>query len=182
MQELLNRIPFKFMVNYHSYGQLLLYSFGWQVQTPSADNPIFLALSGTDANPAIPGFDPGVGADLYTTNGETTDYAHARTNTLAWTPELGEGIPGNGFVFPDDEELVQQEFLTPCLSTSMWRNRLRTRPSRSLTWATQSSRSISSWRRSSRSSPGIHRETFASMSPTATRRSSRCWQPAHSEM
>jgi hypothetical protein len=111
MQGLLDQLQFKFMVNYHSYGQLLLYSFGWQVQTPSADGPIFLALSGTDANPAIPGFDPGVGADLYTTNGETTDYAHANANTLAWTPELGEGIPGNGFVFPDDEGLIQQEFL-----------------------------------------------------------------------
>ncbi|HET8563092.1 MAG TPA: M14 family metallopeptidase, partial [Candidatus Binatia bacterium] len=111
MQGLLDGLPFKFMVNYHSYGQLLLYSFGWQVQTPSADNPIFLALSGTDNNPAIPGFDPGVGADLYITNGETTDYAHARANTLAWTPELSEGIPGNGFVFPDDETLIQQEFL-----------------------------------------------------------------------
>jgi len=41
----------------------------------------------------------------------TTDYAHAKDNTLAWTPELGEGIPGNGFVFPDDEGLIQQEFL-----------------------------------------------------------------------
>jgi hypothetical protein len=111
MQGLLDRLHFKFMVNYHSYGQLLLYSFGWQVQTPSADNPIFLALSGTDANPAIPGFDPGVGADLYITNGETTDYAHAKANTLAWTPELSEGIAGNGFVFPDDEALIQQEFL-----------------------------------------------------------------------
>ncbi len=111
MQGLLDRLHFKFMVNYHSFGQLLLYSFGWQVQTPSADGPIFLALSGTDANPAIPGFDPGVGADLYATNGETTDYAHARANTLAWTPELGEGTPGNGFVFPDDEGLIQQEFL-----------------------------------------------------------------------
>lgn len=111
MQGLLDRLHFKFMVNYHSYGQLLLYTFGWQVQTPSADDPIYLALSGTDANPAIPGFDPGVGADLYTTNGETTDYAHAKANTLAWTPELGEGIPGNGFVFPDDEALIQQEFL-----------------------------------------------------------------------
>lgn len=111
MQGLLDRLHFKFMVNYHSYGQLLLYSFGWQVQTPSADDPIFLALSGTDANPAISGFDPGVGADLYATNGDITDYAHARANTLAWTPELGEGIPGNGFIFPDDEGLIQQEFL-----------------------------------------------------------------------
>jgi hypothetical protein len=108
---LLDRIKPKFLVNYHSFGQLLLYTFGWQVQTPTADEPIYLALSGTDAKPAIEGFDPGVGADLYTTNGETTDYAHAVDGTLAWTPELGEGAPGAGFVFPDDPALVQQEFL-----------------------------------------------------------------------
>lgn len=110
MQDFLQRMRFKFLVNYHSYGQLLLYSFGWQVQTPSIDDPIFVALSGTDDRPAIEGFNPGVGADLYTTNGETTDYAHAKAGTLAWTPELGEGIAGNGFVFPDDEALVQQEY------------------------------------------------------------------------
>jgi hypothetical protein len=109
-QGLLQRLRPKFLVNYHSYGQLLLYSFGWQVQTPSTDDPIFVALSGTDADPAIEGFNPGVGADLYTTNGETTDYAHVKTNTLAWTPELSEGIPGNGFVFPDDPQLVAHEF------------------------------------------------------------------------
>ena len=109
-QGLLQRIRPVFLVNYHSYGQLLLYSFGWQVQTPSADDPVFVALSGTDDRPAIEGYDPGVGADLYTTNGETTDYAHAKTGTLAWTPELGEGIEGSGFVFPDDEALVQREF------------------------------------------------------------------------
>jgi len=111
MQSLLQRLRPKFQVNYHSFGQLLLYSFGWQVQTHAADDPIFVALSGTDDNPAIPGFNPGVGADLYTTNGETTDYAHAKVGTLAWTPELGEGVAGNGFVFPDDEALIQQEFL-----------------------------------------------------------------------
>ena len=110
MVGLMDRIPFKFQVNYHSFGELLLYSFGWQVQTPSADDPIFAVLSGNDANPAIPGFDPGVGADLYTTNGETTDEAHAAQNILAWTPELGEGNPPGGFVFPDDEAQVQTEF------------------------------------------------------------------------
>lgn len=102
---------FAFQVNYHSYGDLLLYSFGWQVQTPSTDDPIFRAMSGGDPAPdAIPGYDPGVGADLYTTNGETTDYAHAVAGTLAWTPELGEGQAGNGFEFPDNEGLVNQEF------------------------------------------------------------------------
>ena len=110
MVGLYDRVDFKFHVNYHSFGELLLYSFGFQVGTPSADDPIFVALSGTDAKPAIDGFDPGVGADLYQTNGETTDYAHAERGTLAWTPELGDGPHDDGFVFPDKEGQVQSEF------------------------------------------------------------------------
>jgi hypothetical protein len=109
-QKLIRRIGFQFLVTYHSYGPLLLYSYGWQVQTPSADDPLFVAYTGTDANPAIPGFDPGVGADLYTTNGTTDDYAYSATGALSWTPELEEGCDGCGFVFPDDEGLVQAEF------------------------------------------------------------------------
>ncbi|HEX6261676.1 MAG TPA: M14 family zinc carboxypeptidase, partial [Actinomycetota bacterium] len=100
----------RFAISYHSFGQLLLYTQGWQVQTPSADDPIYVALTGTDDDPAIPDFDPGVGADLYTTNGEFTDWAHGERDVLAWTPELSEGCPGCGFVFPDDEDLVQEEF------------------------------------------------------------------------
>jgi Zinc carboxypeptidase len=110
MQDLMDRIGFEFMITYHSYGNLLLYSFGWQVQQPSADDPIFVALTGTDAKPAVEGYDPGVAADLYTTNGTTDDYSHAKTDALGWTPELGEGVAGNGFVFPDDEALIQREF------------------------------------------------------------------------
>ena len=54
---------------------------------------------------------PGQSADtLYVTNGETTDYADTNAGTIAYTPELGEGVPGAGFVFPDDEALVQAEF------------------------------------------------------------------------
>jgi hypothetical protein len=110
IQNLLKRLRFQFMVTYHSYGELLLYMWGFQVQTPTADDPIYVAMSGTDAKPAIPGYDPGVGADLYITNGTTDDYAHAVTNTLGWTPELSEGCDGCGFVFPDDEALIQAEF------------------------------------------------------------------------
>jgi Zinc carboxypeptidase len=110
IQNLLKRLRFSFMVTYHSYGELLLYMWGFQVQTPTADDPIYVAMSGTDAKPAIPGYDPGVGADLYITNGTTDDYAHAKTNTLGWTPELSEGCDGCGFVFPDDEALIEAEF------------------------------------------------------------------------
>ncbi|HEX9824943.1 MAG TPA: M14 family metallopeptidase, partial [Actinomycetota bacterium] len=110
IMSLYDRVPFVFHVNYHSAADLTLYGQGWQVQTPSADDPIFVALSGTDSNSAIPGFDPGVSADLYITNGDTNDWTYGERGTISWTPELGEGIPGNGFLFPDDEDLIQAEF------------------------------------------------------------------------
>jgi Zinc carboxypeptidase len=109
---LYDRVDFAFHVNWHSAGQWLLYAEGWQTATPTADDPIYFALSGNLDNPAIEDFHPGLSSDvLYVTNGETTDYAHAQRGTLAWTPELSEGCPGCGFVFPDNEALVQEEFV-----------------------------------------------------------------------
>ncbi|TWP47590.1 zinc carboxypeptidase [Lentzea tibetensis] len=111
MQGLLDRIKPKFQSNWHSAGQWILYPQGWQTGSPEADNPIYVALAGTDATPAIAGFDPGISSDeLYVTNGETTDYADARNGTVSMTPELSEGCDGCGFVFPDDEALVEAEF------------------------------------------------------------------------
>jgi hypothetical protein len=110
MVRLFDKVRFRFAISYHSFGPLLLYPQGWQTLTPSADDPIYVALTGRDTDPAVPGFNPGVSADLYTTNGEFTDWAHGDKGTLAWTPELEEGCAGCGFVFPDDEALVQAEF------------------------------------------------------------------------
>ncbi|RXZ47621.1 zinc carboxypeptidase [Agromyces fucosus] len=112
MMSLFDRADLSFQVNYHSFGQWLLYAEGWQTGTPTADDPIYYALSGNRDEPAIPDFEPGLSSDvLYVTNGETTDFAHSQEGTLAWTPELGEGLPaGGGFVFPDDEAQVQAEF------------------------------------------------------------------------
>jgi hypothetical protein len=112
MQGLLDRIKPKLQSNLHSFGPYILYPQGWQVGTPDADNPIYAAWAGTDARPAITGFDPGISSDeLYVTNGETTDYADRRDGTISFTPELEEGCTGCGFVFPDDEALVQAEFV-----------------------------------------------------------------------
>jgi hypothetical protein len=105
-----NMGDFRFAISYHSFGQLLLYTQGWQTLTPSADDPIYLALTGIDTDPAVPGFNPGVGADLYTTNGEFTDWAHGEAGVLAWTPELSEGCKGCGFEFPDNGAKVRKEF------------------------------------------------------------------------
>ena len=112
MQGLIDRVKPKFQSNLHSFGQWLLYPQGWVVGTLDADYPIYAALAGLDADPAIPGFNPGQSADtLYVTNGETTDYADTHAGTVSYTPELGEGVPGAGFVFPDDEGLIQAEFV-----------------------------------------------------------------------
>jgi hypothetical protein len=111
MQRVLDRAEPEFQSNMHSFGEWLLYPQGWQVGTLDADYPLYVALGGTDANSAIPGFNPGQSADtLYVTNGETTDYAETAHGTIAYTPEMGEGVPGAGFVFPDDEQLIQGEY------------------------------------------------------------------------
>ncbi len=123
MDGVLRDVGFEFMVNYHSAAELLLYPYGWQVQTTAADDPIFRALSGTDADPAIEGvepgapnpYDPDTGSELYTTNGETTDHAYARYDTLAWTPEMDVSDPDRGggdsvFMFQDSESDVQDAF------------------------------------------------------------------------
>ena len=122
---LMARIDFKFQINYHSAAELLLWGTGWQVSTPTPDDAIYEAMSGDDANPAVPGYDPDISAELYTTNGETTEHAHSTYGTLAFTPEMStcqtvsDAHPddeweaddcGSVFHFPDDEELIQAEF------------------------------------------------------------------------
>jgi murein tripeptide amidase MpaA len=115
---------FKFILSYHTYSNLILYPWGWQVKTPSFDDPIFVAQAGTDDNPAIRdsllniGYDPGVGADLYTTNGDFTDWTYAKANVPSYTVELTLGYSSPeqepdsyyGFEFPDDEAMVQKVF------------------------------------------------------------------------
>jgi hypothetical protein len=108
---LFRRVPFRFQVNYHSFGPYLLYPEGWQTSTATADDPIYYALTGNKDNPAIPNSFAGLSSDvLYVTNGEMTDYAHSVHGTLAWTPELEPGCPTCGFVFPDNEAQVQAQF------------------------------------------------------------------------
>ena len=121
----MRRIGFAFQINYHSAAELLLYGVGWQVATPTPDDLLYETLAGDDANPAVPGYDPDIAAELYTTNGETTEHAHNRYGTLAFTPEMAtcetaSAVDPNDayepedcesvFNFPDSEALVQAEF------------------------------------------------------------------------
>ncbi|HEX6254749.1 MAG TPA: M14 family zinc carboxypeptidase [Euzebyales bacterium] len=126
---LVSSVDFSFLVNYHSAAELILYGVGWQVDTPTPDDAVNIALAGTDANPAIEGYDPDLSAELYITNGDTTDHAHTAYGVLAYTPELAtcqtattyftddefgpDYCTDEGrsvFEFPDSEPLVEFEF------------------------------------------------------------------------
>ena len=178
MQGLIDRIKPKFQSNLHSFGQWLLYPQGWQIGTLDADNPIYVALGGTDANPAIPGFNPGQSADtLYVTNGETTDYAdttrrHRRVHAGARRGRR----PGAGFVFPDDEALIQAEFektLPFHLGLARSARRIPTKPD-SPVGHRRRSRSTSTRTTSIRRTGSSRCSTSSSTSPTATRRRCAC--------
>ncbi|HEX6471529.1 MAG TPA: M14 family zinc carboxypeptidase [Streptosporangiaceae bacterium] len=115
----------KFLINYHSAAQLLLHGVGWQTLTRSPDDVIHDALVGDADRPAVPGSTPELGAQLYTTNGETDGQTDNTFGTLTITPEMAtcqtaagydpnDGIDpqdcGSIFEFPDNEALIQREF------------------------------------------------------------------------
>jgi hypothetical protein len=121
---LFRRVGFEFFVNYHSAAQLLLYGIGWQVNTPSPDDQITIAMAGDDAEPAVPGYDPDISAELYTTNGDTDSHAQVRYGTIGYTPEMSTCESASAvdpddqwkpedcasvFTFPDDEKLIAAE-------------------------------------------------------------------------
>ncbi|MFE6254600.1 M14 family zinc carboxypeptidase [Agromyces sp. NPDC057865] len=127
LDQLFAKVTPEFMINYHSAAELLLYGIGWQVATPSPDDVIYEAMAGDDANPAVPGYDPDISAELYTTNGDLDTHMQAAYGTLGFTPEMStcedaaDRVPDDewvaeedcvalGFDFPDDEALIQDEF------------------------------------------------------------------------
>ncbi|MGH3306694.1 MAG: M14 family zinc carboxypeptidase [Nocardioides sp.] len=125
LNSLFARVGFEHFVNYHSAAELLLYGIGWQVNTPSPDDTIQVPMVGTDEDPAVPGYDPDISAELYTTNGDTDSHMTVKFGTLGFTPEMTTcEVASNkydddpwvaddcvsGFNFPDDDRLITEEF------------------------------------------------------------------------
>ena len=61
------------------------------METLASDSPLMAAIAGDDDNPAVPGFDPDVSAELYTTNGDVTDDALRTYGIQSFTVELDGG-------------------------------------------------------------------------------------------
>ncbi|RFS84533.1 zinc carboxypeptidase [Actinomadura spongiicola] len=122
---LYKRLRPAYLINYHSAAELLLHGVGWQALTRSPDDVIHDALLGDIDHPAVPGYTPELGAQLYTTNGDTDGQADNHYGALSITPEMATCVTasrsdpddewepencGSVFEFPDDETLVQKEF------------------------------------------------------------------------
>ncbi|MBO2447295.1 immune inhibitor A [Actinomadura barringtoniae] len=122
---LYNRLKPKFLINYHSAAELLLHGVGWQTLTRSPDDTLYDAMLGDIDHPAVPNYTPELGAQLYTTNGDTDGQADHANATLSITPEMATCVTaanylpddpytpencGSIFEFPDDETLVNMEF------------------------------------------------------------------------
>ena len=105
LDALFEKLTPEFFVNYHSAAELLLHGIGWQVATPSPDDVIYEAMVGDDANPAVPGYDPDISAELYTTNGDTDSHMQEAYGTLGFTPEMSTCEAASDSV-PDDEWLA----------------------------------------------------------------------------
>ncbi|MFD0691789.1 M14 family metallopeptidase [Actinomadura fibrosa] len=122
---LYRRLRPTYLINYHSAAELLLHGVGWQALTRSPDDVIHDALLGDIDHSAVPGYTPELGAQLYTTNGDTDGEADNKHGALSITPEMATcvtaantfpddawepGDCGSIFEFPDDERLIANEF------------------------------------------------------------------------
>jgi hypothetical protein len=94
IQFLSERVGFQFNVNYHSNGRWLLYPEGWQVGSPTADDPIYFALSGNLDRPAIDGFHPGLSSDVPLRHQRRGQRLHAQAGRRAGLdPGAEPGVP-----------------------------------------------------------------------------------------
>jgi hypothetical protein len=84
-------------LNYHSFSNLLLYPWGFEVSyTP--DHTLFAAIA--DSAVTLNGYTPTPGWGLYLTNGDSDDWMYGIPGILSYTPEVGSSPnvpPYDGF-------------------------------------------------------------------------------------
>ena len=102
MQYFCNTHDFKLALNYHSYGNLLVYPWGYN-DTPTPDSVIFSHYGEllTHLNRFVYG--TGMETVGYVTNGDSDDWMYGENGILSFTPEVGD--PDDGF-YPIRERII----------------------------------------------------------------------------
>ena len=100
-------------LSFHSYSQLWLYPWGYEINLPTPDHEIFVALA--DCCVAYNNYTAELAAELYPVNGDTDDWLYGeqdkKNKIFAFTPEVGntaESIGGWSGFFPDTSYIEKQ--------------------------------------------------------------------------
>ena len=107
---------FVLALNYHAYGNMFLYPWGYEDSyTPDHNTMVAISVRMTNAN----NYDYGTGWELlYNTNGEADDWMYGEQGTkdkiYSFTPEVGSG---SDYFWPDEDRITPlcQENLGPNL-------------------------------------------------------------------
>jgi len=101
IRDLVESHHFSISLSYHSYGQLLLFPWGY-VRRPTPDHQTFLAMA--QRMVAYNGYRPQMGSELYLVNGDSDDWFYGEQRTknkiFAFTPEVGRQF------HPDTTEIM----------------------------------------------------------------------------
>lgn len=108
---------FKMALNYHTYGNDLIYPWGYIANLYTADSAVF--VNHTQLMTSYNNYTAGTGNQtvMYVTNGDADDWGYGEQNTkpkiLAMTPEVGDPIDG---FWPPQEKIVYM------CESSLWQN------------------------------------------------------------
>lgn len=108
---------FKMALNYHTYGNDLIYPWGYIANLYTADSAVF--VNHTQLMTSYNDFTAGTGNQtvMYVTNGDADDWCYGEQNTkpkiLSMTPEVGDPIDG---FWPPQEKIVYM------CKNALWQN------------------------------------------------------------
>ncbi len=83
---------FVISLSYHTYGELILYPWGYTSEPPD-DEDLFVSIGNNIS--AINGYEAMQAYDLYPTSGDSDDWLYGEKGVLAFTIELGSGEDGH---------------------------------------------------------------------------------------
>ncbi len=100
----------KTLITFHTYGELILYPYGYTytdvpADMTQSDHDVLVAMA--NAMAASNGYTPQQASDLYITSGDTTDWAYGQHGIFAFTFELYPTGYNPGF-YPPDEVIPAQ--------------------------------------------------------------------------
>ena len=115
IRDFCNAHEFEIALNYHTYGNLLIYPWGFS-DTPTSEASVFYSLA--EAMTLQNNYFAGTGSETvgYTVNGVSDDWMYGAADIYSMTPEVGHGQegfwPAMGSIIPNCQEVTWMNLVT----------------------------------------------------------------------